>query len=165
MLTRIILVLIVLAALISAGGLTASGAWPLALLCIAFGALWLLAHRRRWDAAASLCLLAFIGAAGVGVNLRGGGIWAPLVMVLALAAWDLGRFVARLSGAGASDDTHDLERRHLLRLAVVSGLGLALAWVALVARLKLDLAALLLLGLLAILGLSQLVRALARESD
>ena len=112
----------------------------------------------------------------MGVALRGGAIWAPLCLVAALAAWDLDRFAGRLSSVGArpaaiegvggaDDETHDLERRHLWRLAVVSGLGLVLSWAGQAIHFKLDLTVMLVLGFVAILGLSRAVRALVRESD
>jgi hypothetical protein len=166
MLTRITFIVIILVALIPAAGFALfSGAWPLALPCVALGALWLIGFARRWEALGSLMLFAFIIAAGVGVSLSPSVIWAPPTVVLALAAWDLERFGARLRLADASSETRELERRHLWRLLAVSGLSLALAWAALGFRLKLGMAVALALGFLAILGLSQVIRALARESD
>jgi hypothetical protein len=165
MLTRITFILIFLTALIPAAGFVLSGAWPLALPCLALGALWLIGFARRWVGLGSLMLLAFIIAAGVGVSLSQSAIWAPPTVVLALAAWDLERFGARLRLADTSQETRELERRHLRRLFAVSGLSLALAWAAMGSRLKLDMAVALALGLLAILGLSQVIRSLARESD
>ena len=165
MLTRITFIVIFLTSLTSAAGFALTGAWPLALPCVALGALWLVGFARRLEGLGSLMLVAFVVAAGVGVSLSQRSIWAPPTVVLALAAWDLERFGARLRLADASAETGELERRHLWRLLAVSGLSLALAWAALGSRLKLDMAVALALGFLAILGLSQVVRALARESD
>jgi len=165
MLTRITFVLIILAALIPAAGLALTGAWLLALPCVALGALWLVGYTRQLEGLGSFMLVAFIAVAGIGVNLNQSAIWAPPTVVLALAAWDLERFGSRLRLADASQGTRELERRHLWRLLAVSGLSLVLAWVALGSRLKLDMAVALGLGFLAILGLSQVIRSLARESD
>ena len=165
MLTRITTIVIFLTALIPAAGFALTDAWPLALPCLALGTLWLIGFARRLEGVGSLMLLAFLIAAGVGVSLSQSAIWAPPTVVLALAAWDLERFGARLRLADASQETRELERRHLWRLLAVSGLSLALAWAALGSRLKLDMAVALALGFLAILGLSQVIRALARESD
>jgi hypothetical protein len=165
MLTRITFIIIILAALVPTAGFVLNGAWPLALPCVALGALWLVGFARRLEGLGSFMLFAFIVAAGVGVNLSQRSVWAPPTVVLALAAWDLERFGARLRLADASSETRELERRHLWRLLAVSGLSLALAWAALGSRLKLDMAVALALGFLAILGLSQVIRALARESD
>jgi len=165
MLTRITYIVIFLTALIPSAGFVLTGAWPLALPCVALGVLWLIGFARRLEGLGSFMLVAFIVAAGVGVNLSQSAIWAPPTVVLALAAWDLERFGARLRLADASPETRELERRHLWRLLAVSGLSLALAWAALGSRLKLDMAVALGLGFLAILGLSQVIRSLARESD
>ncbi len=176
MVTRVTLFCILLTAAAATVGFTLAGAWQLGLLAAAFGGLWLAAHRRRWEALTSLLLFGFIILAGIGVTLRGGAIWAPPCLVAALAAWDLDRFAGRLSGVGqrpitagsvegADDETHDLERRHLLRLGIVGGLGLVLSWIGQAIHVKLDLAVMLFLGFLAILGLSRAVRSLARESD
>ena len=166
MLTRITFIVIILSALIPAAGFAAtSGAWPLALLCLALGALWLIGFARRWETLGSLMLAAFIAAAAVGANLNHGAIWAPPTVILALAAWDLERFGARLRLADSTAETRELERRHLWRLLAVSGLSLLLAWAALGIRVKLGMAVALALGMLAIVGLSQVIRLLARESD
>jgi hypothetical protein len=165
MLTRITYIVIFLTALISTAGFVLAGAWPLALPCVALGVLWLIGFARRLEGLGSFMLVAFIVAAGVGVNLSQSAIWVPPVVILALAAWDLERFGARLRLADTSPETRELERRHLWRLLAVSGLSLALAWAAMGSRLKLGMAVALGLGFLAILGLSQVIRALARESD
>jgi hypothetical protein len=166
MLKRVTLVVIALAGIVPGIGLALSGVWPLALACAAMGGLWLYGYRHGWDGLASLLLVGFIIPAAIGVGLSGGAVWAPLAVVLALAAWDLHRFTGRMVNAGAySDETRVLERRHLVRLLAVSGLGLVLSWTAVAIRLKLGMAVALALGFLAILGLSQLVQALARESD
>jgi hypothetical protein len=168
-----------------------TGVWPLALAALIAGAFWAYAFRRHWEGAASLMLVVFVVIAAVDVNLSGGRLLAPVAVVAALAAWDLHRFVARLR-SGFDEDAADeesaaedveiliettaddllleqerraLERSHLRRLLVVSAVGLALAWLAEAARFRLALPIALALGLLAILGLSQVVRSLMRESD
>lgn len=164
MLTRLTLALIIAVSLTTAVGFViVPDAWPLTLVGLALGGLWVLAHRRQVEGLASFLLVCFIALAGVGIGFAYGPIWAPPVVVLALAAWDLGRFTARLQGP--ADETRELEHRHLRRLLVVSGLGLGLAWLALSMRLQLGFAVALGLGFLAVLGLSQVIRALARESD
>jgi hypothetical protein len=165
MLRRIAVILIVVIAIFSAAGFAAVGAWPLMLPCLVLAALWLAGVVRRWEGLGSLMLFAFVVAAGIGANLDQRALWTAPMVVLALAAWDLERFAARLRLAGADADTRELERRHLWRLAGVSGLSLLLTWSVLGVRLKLGMAVALGLGMLAILGLSQLVRALVRESD
>lgn len=176
MIARVILFCILLAAAAALIGFVLAGAWQLGLLAAGLGGLWIAARRKGWGGAASPLLLGFIVLAAMGVALRGGAIWAPLCLVAALAAWDLDRFAGRLSSVGArpaavegvggaDDETRDLERRHLWRLGVVSGLGLVLSWAGQAIHFKLDLTVMLVLGFVAILGLSRAVRSLVRESD
>lgn len=165
MLTRVTIVCIVLAGLFPSLGLGFGGLWLLALVSIALGGLWLLSYHRSATEGATLMLVGFVVLAGLGANLPGGALWAPPAVVLALAAWDLDRFTRRMRSAAASDENHTLERHHLQRLSVVSGLGLVLAWAALGLRFKLDMAWVLALGLFAIVGLSLAVRTLVRGSD
>jgi hypothetical protein len=176
MIARVILFCILLAAAVAVIGFVLAGAWQLGLPAAGLGGLWIAARRKGWGGAASPLLLGFITLAALGVTLPGGAVWAPLCLVAALAAWDLDRFAGRLravgprpavveSGEAAPDETHDLVRRHLLRLGVVSALGLTLSWVGQAIHFKLDLTVMLLLGFVAILGLSRVVRSLVRESD
>lgn len=145
-----------------------AGAWPVGLLAVGLAGLWLVARRRRpgvgaWHAMP--LLLAFILLAAAAAGLPSARFWAPLSLVAALAAWDLERFAGRLAMAEPSAETRDLEQRHLRRLAAVAGSGLLLGWAGQAIHLKLDLALILLLGFLAILGLNRLVRSLVSESD
>lgn len=174
MIARVTLFCILLAGLAAAAGFTLAGAWQLGVLAVGLASLWIVARRKGWSGASSPLLLGFIVLAALGTGLRGGAIWTPLCLAAALAAWDLDRFAGRLAGgpptasAGADERAADaaaLERRHLARLGGVIGLGLALGWASQALRLKLDLTVMLLLGFVAILGLSWLVRSLVRESD
>ncbi len=58
-----------------------------------------------------------------------------------------------------------LEREHLRRLAIVSGLGLLLGALALTVRLTLSFGVIVVLGVVAIFALSRLIRYLRQESD
>ncbi len=164
---------ILLAGLIPAAGLLAGGAWPLAAACAGLSGLWLVGCLRGWNGLASWLLVGFVVLAAIGISARGGSLWAPPAVVMALAAWDLQRFMGRAGAINAGDAGRDLTGRHLRRLLAVSGLGLALGWIAADAAaasaagtdLKLSLGAALALGFLAILGVSLVIRALARESD
>lgn len=163
MLKRVTLTSIFLAAVIPAIGLMANSAWPLAMPCIGMGGLWLVGCCQGRDALASWLLVGFFVLAALGVGMSGGAVWAPPAVVMALAAWDLHRFMERVRGISTDAASRDLERRHLRRLLAVSGLGLGLGWVAAGAHLTLSFGMALALGFLAILGVSQVVRALVRE--
>lgn len=141
------------------------GAWPVGLLAASLAGLWLVVRRRRPGSLTSPMLLAFILLAAAAADLPSARFWAPLALVAALAAWDLERFASRLAMAEPSAETRELEQRHLRRLAAVTGSGLLLGWAGQAIHLKLDLALILLLGFLAILGLNRLVRSLMSESD
>ena len=130
MLKPITLAIILLAGLIPAAGLLAGGAWPLAAACAGLGGLWLVGCLRGWDGLASWLLAGFVVLAALGIGARGGSLWAPPAVVMALAAWDLQRFMGRAGALSAGDAGRDLTARHLRRLLAVSGLGLALSWIA-----------------------------------
>jgi hypothetical protein len=176
MIARVTVFCILLAAAAALIGFALAGAWQLGVLAAGLGGLWIVARRKGWGGTASPLLLGFLVLAALGVTLPGGAIWAPLCLVAGLAAWDLDRFAGRLRGVGprpaaaegggaAPDETHDLTRRHLWRLGVVSGLGLVLSWAGQAIHFKLELTVMLLLGFVAILGLSRAVQSLVRESD
>lgn len=175
MIARVTLFGILLAGLAAATGFTLAGAWQLGAPAVGLAGLWIVARRKGWGGASSPLLLGFIVLAALGTGLRGGAIWTPLCLTAALAAWDLDRFAGRLADSGlpSADAGIDeraaadaaLARRHLARLGGVVGLGLALSWASQALRFKLDLTVMLLLGFVAILGLSRLVRSLVRESD
>jgi hypothetical protein len=151
-------------------GFVLTGGWVLLAVALAAGALWLVDIRRGRHRFASPLLVVFVLLAAVSAGLSGGRVLAPLVVVAALAAWDLDRFAARMAEAVAGNGEQQAERRkletqHLRRLLVVSALGLALAWLAEFVRVPLSFGWAVALGLLAALGLAGLVRALVRESD
>jgi len=144
-------------------GLGGMALWVLPI--VALGGLWLLALWRRlaWAAWLGLALYAALAAAGLLLGLAGG--WMLLGLVAALAAWDLDWFLHRLKQVGWVAEEGDLARRHHLRLLLVLGLGLLPAAVALELELDLGFGIVLLLGSLAIFGLSRAVGFLRRESD
>ena len=76
----------------------------------------------------------------------------------ALAAWDLHDFARRLQDVENASNAHALERPHLTRLGIVSGLGLLFGALALNIRIDLGFGVVFALGLVAVVGLSRLVR-------
>jgi hypothetical protein len=146
-------------------GYTLGGLWNWTPFIIALGLLWLLGRWRGWDWMASAELVLFAGVAAGGPCQE----WAAGCMLFgmgaALAAWDLDYFAQRLRSVEYTPRAHDLERRHLGRLLVVEGLGLLLGAVALGVKVRFSFATACLLGLVAVLGLSQAVGFLRHESD
>jgi hypothetical protein len=146
-------------------GYALGGYWTWAPFIVALGPLWLLGLWRDWGWMASLGLVLFIGAAVGGFYLDLTAGWMLLGAVAALVAWDLHSFRQRLRSVGRVGGARELERRHLWRLLVVSGLGLLLAGTALGIKVKFSFAVACLLGLLAALGLNRTIGFLRRESD
>ena len=152
-----------LATALLAWGYSSGEFWAWVGVVLVLGVLWLVGgwRRLRWVSSAALFLYAGLAAGGVLAGLPAG--WMAGGLVVALVAWDLDAFIGRLGAAGRVEGRRDLERRHLLRLIVVAGLGLALALVALGVRIQLGFAAAVLLGLIAAWGLGRVVRFLRRE--
>jgi hypothetical protein len=90
---------------------------------------------------------------------------ALVAVLLTLAAWDLGRFVRRLSLALDATAAARLERIHLLRLGLALGGGLLLGGLALIVRTPLDFGWALGLGILAIFALSRVARGMNRNQE
>ena len=139
--------------------------WAGVVLIAGLGAFWLFGQRRGWRWVPSLVLVLFVSAAVFGLGLAAEPIWMLLGVVVGLAAWDLDHFAQRMRKASHVEGVQNLERRHLLRLLLVSGLGFLLSAAALEVRVELPMGTALLLGLLAIMGLSRAIRFLRRESD
>ncbi len=118
---------------------------------------WLVGLWRRWGWLTSLGFVLCASAAAAGVLLEVKAGWMLLAVVMALTAWDLDSFVRGMERAERVEGRQDLERRHVLRLVAVEGVGVLLATVALGVRLDIGFGAVLLLGLVAVFGLSRVV--------
>jgi hypothetical protein len=146
-------------------GYSRVGAWAWMLPIVALGGLWLLGLWRHWGWVSSVGFVLYAAIAAVGLLLDSGSGWMLLGVGLALAAWDLDSFVRHLRQGQWVEDERDLERRHLLRLSAVEGVGLLLATAALGMTLSLGFGAVLLLGLLAVAGLSRVMGFLRHTND
>jgi hypothetical protein len=162
---RILPVSIVVAAGALAAGYSLDGLWVAAPAIVCLGILWLAGHWRgwKWTAPLGLAGCTLLAAGGLWFNLGKG--WMLVGLVAALAAWDLDYFLQRLRSVAQVKGAPDLERHHLFRLLVVVSLGLLLPVLALQVQVRLSLGVLMLLGLVAVLGLSQALRFLGREID
>ncbi len=125
--------------------------------------LWLFGYWRGWEWVASLAVVGYTGMAAAGSLSGLGSGWMVGGLVAALCAWDLHRFVLCLRSVERVEAEGALERRHLQRLLAVAGLGLLLAAIALTVEIRLSFLFALLLGTLAVLGLSRAVSFLRRE--
>jgi hypothetical protein len=140
-------------------------AWLGTVVAVGVGIFQLVGKWRGWRWAGSAALILFAGAAAMGVRLGADASWMLLGVVAALAAWDLDHFAFRLEFAPSDEVARSLERHHLLRLLIVVVLGLALGVAALNIRAAFGFGTAVVLGLLAILGLSRAIGFLRRESD
>jgi hypothetical protein len=139
-----------------------SGLSLVAIGCFVIGLLWLFSQQRRWTWVASLAFFVFVGAAGVGVWIKLSPILMAFSVLGSLSAWDLDDFSRRLRGAAAEDDLRKLEKNHLLRLASLGTIGLALILAALLIHLRISFGWLFLLAFMVVLGVMQLADRLRR---
>ena len=91
--------------------------------------------------------------------------WMLFGLVATLVAWDLDHFRQRLQQAGQIEGEVELRRAHLQRLLAVVVLGGLAGVVALTFQVRLNLGWIILLGVVAIVGLSRVIGRLRRESD
>jgi hypothetical protein len=152
-----------LATLLLAIGYGLDGHWIGVAASVALGCLWLVGLWRGWHGTDALGLVGFVSLAAVGVWLM---LAAPILLVsvvAALAAWDAQRFAQRLWEAEHVRGETELVRSHLQRLFWVCGSGCVLGEIALGVRVPLGFTWALLLGALAIVGLSRAIRWLNRS--
>lgn len=100
----------------------------------------------------------FLAQAGLCALGRSGGLWELISISCALAYWDLSAFCDRMRNAGRIDEPQLLFQRHLLYLLATIGVGLGLGIASVIVRIDGDFAGALLLGIIALSGLSQLLR-------
>ena len=105
------------------------------------------------------------GAAGYGLWIGLPASLMTLAAVGALLGWDLAGLLYRLRFAALTDDVKSIERMHMARVTVVSALGLVIAGLAAVVRIKLSFELAVVLVLLAGIGLTQVVSWLQRRGE
>jgi hypothetical protein len=163
--TRLFWISIGLAAGAPALGYALIGYTQVALLLLAFGGLWIICQLRRLNRFHSILMACLVLMAAGGIY-AGVSPFLALVGVLAgLAAWDLAFFIQQLWIESETSRTTRLIQTHLRRLVIVIGLGAILAGIALYSQVHLRFGVVFFLGLLAMLGLGQLLGYLRQESD
>jgi hypothetical protein len=154
---RLSLAGIVVAALTLAGGYATSAWWPLAPAIVLLGGLWVLQQLRGSRGASSAGLALALLAAAAGHWLGMGLAWAFVGVVAALSAWDLDAFEQHLRQAGQVQGRPEMERRHLLRLALADTVSLLLGAVTLLWQVRFSFLVALFLGALVALGTGELI--------
>ncbi|GIW01998.1 MAG: hypothetical protein KatS3mg058_3401 [Roseiflexus sp.] len=147
------------------GGLIVAGETLFALASAALGGVWVagVVLQRRWTRVVALpgMLIVAVGTTFVQV--------APFVslagLVMTLVAWNLDDLERRLNQAGHIVDEHALRRIHTARLLLVAGASLGVGGVASVVRFEIGAIGALILGALAVLGLSRIVTLLRRMTQ
>ena len=145
-------------------GYAGAGYWLGATASVALGCLWLAGLYRSWTGTETLGLAGCAGLAARGV---GAGIAVPVLLasvVVALAAWDLQRFLWRLGHGGEALDQPGLVASHIRWSLGVAGLGLLIGLVAPAIVIPLPFGATLLLSALLVLGVSRAIGWLTRRT-
>ena len=160
MIDRLRLAALALLASVMALGFGLSGHPLIGLAAAVLGAGWLLI---TWRLAAGspapddLGLLVFTGIAAWGLY-QGLSAWLALVgVLLALAAWDMGRFMRRQALVLNNVAAARMERTHLVRLGLALGGGLLLGGLTLVVRIQFDFGLALVIGIIAVVAVGRLV--------
>lgn len=142
-----------------AWGYTQVGLALLARWIVAFGVVWLVATWQRWRWFATAGLVFNFLAAAVGLwflNFAPGWMFAGAIG--GLLAWDLDYFRYRLRFVASDEERHSMESRHVVRLSAVALLGFVLASAAMAVKLQFNFQWAVLLAVVAILGVTQLIR-------
>lgn len=126
------------------------------------GAVWLIGEIRRWRWSAASGFLVSVAAAGYGLWIGLSAGWMLTGALSALVAWDLSDFLYRVQEAAPEDEVAGLERRHLIRLAIVTAIGLAFSLFGLFFRLQFSFEWTAFLAILSALGVAYLVGRIQR---
>ena len=137
--------------------------WIASLLIATLGIFWMVGYLKDWKCQASVMFTLFIGASAIGLWLNLPQWLILLSMVGVISAWDLDHFTQRLRYAGLVEERFNLEKYHIKRLFIVNLLSLLLSVIAFNVEVKLGFGAILLLGMIAVLGLNQVIFFFKRE--
>jgi len=157
MLRIAISILISLATFGLAFGFASRPAWPGVAASVAWGGLWWIGWRRNLTRTISPGLIGVVSLAAFGVWWNLSPFWMLASVIAALVAWDLMDFSQRLARISEVKGEFELRQAHLRRVFSVASLGFVLGGMALSLRVELTLGWAIFLGLLTILGLSQVV--------
>ena len=92
------------------------------------GIVWLLAIWRHWRWFPLIGLIISLIASALGLWLGLSVSWMFSGAIFALVAWDMMDFRRKLSMLPAREDVNGMERRHLIRVGFLVGLGLLISW-------------------------------------
>ena len=155
-----------------AGGYYLAGiVWP-AVGILAFGIIWIIALVRKWDwFAFGLFVVSPSGSLTGTFTLVGAEVAARATdlfifgALFALLVFDLSDLVRRSRLASPEDDIRGIERRHLIRLTLVTVLGGGLIFAALALYLRLAFEWMVVLIFVVILGIGRLVNWFQKKQE
>ena len=143
----------------------ALGNYLLAILPLGLGGLWLYADVSVDGYEGTLFFVAFVALAVVASLPDVLGPLPLLGLSINLAAWDLARFLARLSRQKDPAVRADLQARHLTLLVMVIGAGFMIGVLPFLLQVAIPFVIVFGFALLALLALQQSMRSLARNQD
>lgn len=146
-------------------GYAIGGLWIWTLPILGLAVLWLVGQRRGLKWVASVDFSLFVGFAVIGIWQELSFALMLLGMIAALAAWDMDYFQQRLEDVERVSQREVLERKYLQRLLIIEVSGAILTFTAVSLTVTFSFGSALLLGLLAVIGLSRTIRFLRHESD
>ncbi|MFC1892015.1 hypothetical protein ACFLZT_06445 [Thermodesulfobacteriota bacterium] len=160
---KILILLIVLATGISASCYGSLEMWRWVILISAVGLVWLAGQYYQWRWAGYIGMIFFMVMSARGFLLEIPSLWLLLCTVLALTAWDMNMFLARINFAGLAVKRSYLEKSHFKKLAVTACTGFILGALTLTLDLTIGFGWLILLGIVLILCMSRLIRILTNR--
>ena len=143
-------------------GYAIGGLWIWTLPILGLAALWLLGQP-EWIS--SLELLLFVGLAVIGMWQELPFGWMLLGIIGALATWDMENFQQRMGVVESVEHRELMERKYLQRLLIIEGSGAIFTLAAVSLTVNFSFGSALLLGLLAMFGLSRTIGFMRRESN
>jgi hypothetical protein len=159
---KIFILSTLVAAGIPAGGFASKGSWVWFSLTVLCGLLLIGGRKLHWSWTGTPGLIWMLIAATRCSFLKIPPGWLLLSIVAALSLWDLHAFMGRIHRADQVPEAPDLERRHLKRLTMTSGLGLLLGGITLKVSMNIKFGWMLILGIALTIGLSRLIERMGR---
>lgn len=151
--------LIIVTSIVIALDYTAVQAYGFALIAFGLGVTWLALEMREVRAFGTVFFLAFLILTILRSLAQASVVIPLLALTTNLAAWDLSRFRARISGEAGDEVVALLETRHLQKLAVTALAGFAIALLPVFIQLSLNFVILIsiILGIMVVLRQSVLL--------
>ena len=135
------------------------------LVIVLFGGLWYASQRHGRPGIEGLVFTLFVLTAAAGLYLSIPGWLLMLVVAASLGAWDLDHFLQRLSSVDRVAFETGLGRQHIRRLMMVEGIGYLAGLTAITIRLQISFGWVALLIFLVVIGISQVVQFVKKQSE